>query len=96
LAHYDEIGMYEDLEDDYECSGMCKKSLFYFGLDLHNGIPGDTCLVEFKIALSSIAGVFGTQSILTGVLALFMFFAHFGLYCRPVPANRNLNMQSEL
>lgn len=31
LKHLNEIEMYEDLEDEYFCSGMCKSSLFYFG-----------------------------------------------------------------
>lgn len=48
MAHYDEMEMYEDLEDDFMCSGMCQKSLFFFGLGLHNGIPADTCMIEFK------------------------------------------------
>lgn len=45
LKHFDEIELYEDLEDEFECSGMCKNSMFYFGRDLADGIPDKTCLV---------------------------------------------------
>lgn len=48
LSHLLEIEMYEDLEDEYMCSGMCKNSLFYFGLNLEEGIPKITCLQDLK------------------------------------------------
>ena len=39
LTHLQEIELYQDLEDEFKCSGMCKTGLFYFGLDLSYGPP---------------------------------------------------------
>jgi len=39
LRHFDEIEMYEALEDEYKCSGMCHSALFYFSKPLHEGPP---------------------------------------------------------
>ena len=39
LKHFDEMELYEGLEDEYNCSGMCKPSLFYFSRPLHEGRP---------------------------------------------------------
>ena len=83
LTHLDEMAMYEELEDEYGCSGMCQRGLFYFGLDLHNGPPEQTCFLKFKNSLHATAEAFAINSILCGVVALFIFFTHFGLYCRP-------------
>ena len=48
LRHFDEMAMYESLEDEYMCSGMCNPSLFYFKRPLHEGPPQETCLYKFK------------------------------------------------
>lgn len=39
LKHFDEIELYEGLEDEYNCSGMCHSSLFFFSRPLHEGRP---------------------------------------------------------
>ena len=39
LKHFDEMEMYEALEDEYKCSGMCESALFYFSRHLHEGPP---------------------------------------------------------
>ena len=85
LRHFDEIEMYEALEDEYKCSGMCKPSLFYFSRPLHEGPPQKTCLYKFKHMMHQSADALALNAIFTGILALLMFFAHFGLYCRPIP-----------
>ena len=36
--------------------------------------------------LSSQSYAFAVNSVLAGVTAFFMFLFHFGLYCRPIPA----------
>jgi len=38
-----------ELEDELNCSGMCRPSLFYFGKSMTEyGYPKDTCLHEMK------------------------------------------------
>ena len=84
LQNLDEIWTYEILEDDYDCSGMCKSSLFYFSKELHEGSPKQTCLLEFKEYIAADMHTFGSILILASLVALFTFFAHFGMYCRPL------------
>lgn len=72
------------MEDDFNCSGMCSPSLFYFTRPLEEGPPQKTCLFSMKNALTNSSRSFAYTSVLTGVTALFLFFMHFSLYCRPV------------
>ena len=77
------MDMYQEIEDSYMCSGMCKKSLFHFRADLHYGIPAKTCIIELRNYVHDHASGFATVSILAGVIALFLFLVHFSMYCRP-------------
>lgn len=78
-----EAELYQFLEDDFDCSGMCHPSLFYFGNPTSDGQPEETCLLHFKHALSSQAKPFADTLIVAGVVCLVMFNAHFILYKRP-------------
>ena len=89
--HIQDIDFYLEIEDRFNCSGMCKPSLFYFTRDLAEGPPVDTCLVHMKQFLSSSSRSFATVSVLTGVTALFLFLFHFGLYCRPIESSEEGN-----
>jgi len=51
--HMQEAELYQFLEDDFDCSGMCRPSLFYFGNPISSGQPEETCLLHFKHALGS-------------------------------------------
>ena len=62
---------------------MFKPALFYFGKDLHEGPPKQTCLKQFKAQISDEARVFAIASILAGILSLFLFLTHCGFYNRP-------------
>lgn len=83
--HVEELDYFLNLEDEYECSGMCKPALFYFGRNLDEGPPKKTCLLASKQFFSAASRSFAITSVLTGVVALFQFFFHFCLYCRPAP-----------
>lgn len=76
------VNLYAHIEDLFECSGMCKSSLFYFGLPITKGYPEQTCIHHFKDYLDTSAGSFAKASVMTGLIFLFIFFMHFGLYCR--------------
>lgn len=84
IAEYLEVNeVYLKLEDTYNCSGMCKPALFYFGKDLDQGPPKETCLAHFKNLISDESRAFAICSVLNGVVALFLFLTHCGLYNRP-------------
>jgi hypothetical protein len=70
-------------EDDYECSGMCNPSLFYFGKDIDEGKPEKTCLKKMKEQLSGETRAFAIFSVLSGITGFILFASHIGLYNRP-------------
>ena len=76
---------------------MCRPGLFYFGLPISEGYPEKTCLIEFKEYLDEGASNFAATSMATAFFCLWVFFLHFGLYCRSkemnILANNNVEMQ---
>lgn len=84
IVHKDEWLLYSFLEDQYNCSGICRTAIFYFSNPVDYGPPKQTCLSKFVTHVSQKSSAPATMSILTGVLALFTFFFHFLLYMRPV------------
>lgn len=83
LSHLSQMEMYQELEDQYDCSGMCETSLFSFGIDLHWGPPEKTCIVEFRDYVAGHVSGFATSSILGGIVALFLFIIHWTMFWRP-------------
>lgn len=77
-----QLDMYQEIEDRYDCSGMCRPSLFYFGLSIDNGYPRETCLMEFKEYLDNNSASYAGATNIAGLLSLFMWFLHFGFYFR--------------
>lgn len=84
MSHLTQMEMYQELEDTYECSGMCDSSLFYFGIDIHNGIPQKTCIIDFRDYVHDHVSGFASVSILAGIISLILFLVHFSMYCRPL------------
>jgi len=77
-----QIEMYAEIEDMFDCSGMCRPALFYFGRSINDGYPLETCLMSLKEYLDNEAGSYGDTTYFTAMVALFLFFLHFGLYFR--------------
>lgn len=65
-------------EDKYTCSGICKTPLFYYSLDLSQGIPSTTCLMSLKQEVQSSVGYLGVTGIIIGIV---MFFVWTCQYC---------------
>ena len=76
------IEQYAHIEDLFQCSGMCKPALFYYGLNISEGYPDKTCLAELHEYLADGAESYAAAATGTGCFCLYMFFLHFGLYCR--------------
>lgn len=75
--------LYVQIEDAFQCSGMFTPALFYFGKDLHEGPPKETCAKHFKRMISQPARIFATSSVLAGILSLILVMTHCGYYSRP-------------
>ena len=71
------------MEDQFWCSGMCRAGLFYFSKDIAYGPPVRTCLSKMKHEIDETTRPYAWSAMITGFCCLFLFFMHFGLYCRP-------------
>jgi len=60
-------------ENKYQCSGICTPSLFFYGLNLSEGIPTVTCLNYVKEEIGDSLQYLGVTAIVCGVLMFFVW-----------------------
>ena len=82
MTHLDEVEFYSILEDEFNCSGMCQPGLFFFGKNIKNGPPTETCLHHLKEYMEDVAAPYAEFGCLSAVFALLIFVCHVGLYNR--------------
>ena len=51
INHIKSMELLREIEDEMKCSGICKSSIFYYGLKLDKGKPTKTCLLPLKEAI---------------------------------------------
>ena len=86
MSHVQSMELMRELEDEMECSGICKSSLFFYGLNIDKGRPTKTCLVPLKEEIfGDRAYDLGSVFVLAGINSLVMFLIHGILYKRPIP-----------
>ena len=83
LFHPSELEAYQMLEDEFFCSGMCQKSLFFFDQNITFGPPQKTCLKRFHEYVNEKSGAFALAIMMAGLCTVTLFIMHIGLYCRP-------------
>lgn len=93
-THMDQMEVFQVLEDDFNCSGMCRQGIFYFENPTHMGPPTETCMKHFKEVMADTTRPFAVTSIITGLICLFLFFFHFALYFRPYDKEGESNFPS--
>ena len=65
-------------EQEYTCAGICTPALFYFYVDVTEGVPSGSCLLSIQDDLkSSLLGV-GGAALASGI---FLFFTFIFQYC---------------
>jgi len=78
----DDIKTYLDIEDQFKCSGMCRKSLFYFGRNItENAYPEETCLHHARKYMMENGVPYTTCCVLLSITGLWMFMVSFCM-CR--------------
>jgi len=77
---YLELETLAEIEDAFECSGMCEPGLFYFSRPISEGMPHETCMHKMVVYLQDNTHGFGSMATINGILALMCFIAHFALY----------------
>lgn len=77
-----DIKVYLDMEDQFKCSGMCRKSLFYFGRSItEHGFPEETCLHHARKYMMENGVPYTTCCVLLAITGLWMFMVSFCM-CR--------------
>lgn len=69
-----------EMEEEFECSGMCRPSLFYFGRNItESGPPPETCLHEMRkymmengVPYTTVCTLLALNSLLLTILAPFL------------------------
>ena len=92
--HPTELAMYQMLEDEFYCSGMCQKSLFYFSHNITYGPPRETCLFRFHEWIAQRAGAYSLSLLMAGLCMLILFFMFPGMLFRPLKGQENQNSGS--
>lgn len=55
-------------EAKYTCSGICNKALFFFTLDMDQGVPESTCLKAINKEISGSMNYLGVTGVIIGLL----------------------------
>jgi len=96
VSHIQSMELMRELEDEAKCSGICKSSLFYYGLNIDKGMPMKTCLLPLKQEIfGDQAYDLGSVFVLAGINALVMFLTHGLLFFRPKVSNCPLGFTKE-
>lgn len=77
---YKRMAMY--VENTFECSGMCKPSLFFYSLDLKHGRPMHTCGYKVIQAVEPYAIRIGVAILIMGLLLLAICKSTLIYWCR--------------
>ena len=75
------IKFIEYIEKEYECSGLCSPSMFYFANSVKTGPPKQGCLAPFIDDLTDLAGNLGEAMVASAVFFLFMSILIWVLCC---------------
>lgn len=74
--------MLEWFEKKYTCSGICSPGLFYYSLDVSEGIPDTSCLLHLKSEITdSLTGI-GVCAIICGILMCLTSLVQYSLWCK--------------
>lgn len=67
-------------EDEFDCGGICVKSLFFWSKDLSAGPPSEACLKGMHDGLTSAFTGLSVCTLLAGIFLLFMFIWQYCLW----------------
>ena len=67
-------------EDEFECAGICEKSLFSTSASIEAGVPTKHCLDGIQDGLSNAFLGLGVSSLIAGIFLFFIFFFQYCLW----------------
>lgn len=76
------IKVIQYFENKYKCSGICTTALFYYSLDLSEGIPQNTCLTNLKSEIGDSLTWLGACTLTVGVICFLIWMMQYVLWCK--------------
>ena len=70
-----------DIEEDYDCSGICEQKDIYVFSDADRGAPETSCKEGLLDEIDAAIGYFGYGTFALAVIMTVSWILHFPLYC---------------
>lgn len=74
------VSMLSYFEGKYACSGVCQPALFYYSLDLQEGVPQMTCLANLKEEIGDELSYLGGAALVCGIIMFFTWLCQYALW----------------
>jgi len=76
------LSAFAPFEKKYMCSGICESSLFFFTLDVTEGMPTSTCLVQMQKEMGAQFYPIGVACIASGAVMLLIWLFQYALWLK--------------
>lgn len=86
----DVIELAKNLEQEYDCAGMCRVPSFYVAKNISEGPPLNACIYKLKDSSDLSTGILGFAIATASFLLLMLHCATCGLYSEDTSAVRRL------
>lgn len=74
------LNLITTLEEDFDCSGICKFATFWASKSIKTGPPPQACIYKLKDSFDEDMVLIGWSIVATGIMTFFMLCCHCGLY----------------
>merc|ERR1740117_2661902 len=82
LEEFLELDFIAAIEEEMQCSGFCKTSLFYWEKGIYDGYPTETCGYSTLKWFRKAAGPLRTEMTVVAFTCLWLFILHFCMYAK--------------
>ena len=80
------VSLLSYFEEKYTCSGVCDTALFYYALDLSEGVPRENCLANIKEEIGGTLSYLGVAALVCGIVMFFLWICQYALWKRYEPS----------
>ena len=95
-AAVEEIKGFLEIEDAFNCSGMCREALFYFGRDMNEvGPPKETCLHHVKKHMMENGVPYTVMTVLLAMNAFWIWMLTFCMFRKGEDINKGAHREDD-
>lgn len=80
------VALLSYFERKYSCSVVCEPSLFYYSLDLSEGVPRESCLANIKEEIGGSLSYLGGAALTCGIVMFLLWICQYALWRRYEPS----------